>query len=115
MISSCIWELYEKLPGVLNVILQWVIFVWQVCTLLCRTIYERLASAFVDEMKEVYLKRVDEISPNIRYCAYSIGDETAIKDLMQMRMRSSGAGDTLTTRLDVSKEFSFTWFAFVRN
>ena len=66
-----------------------------------RTIYEKLANTFVDEMKDVYLQRVNEIAPNIRYCAYNIGDESAIDDLMQMRMKS-GQEDALTSRLDVS-------------
>lgn len=39
-----------------------------------RTIYEKLASAFTEEMAALYRQRVDEISPNIRYCAYNIGE-----------------------------------------
>lgn len=69
-------------------------------------IYEKLAGAFVDEKKDVYLSRVEEISPSIRYCAYSGGDETAVDDLKQMRMRS-GLGDTVTLALDVSFCFRF--------
>ncbi|KAK2181664.1 hypothetical protein NP493_386g05040 [Ridgeia piscesae] len=64
-----------------------------------KTIYEKLASTFVDELKDVYLQRVNEISPNIRYCAYNIGDESAINDLMEMRLKS-GQEDGLTNRLD---------------
>ena len=48
----------------------------------------------------MYLQRVNEISPNIRYCAYNIGDESAINDLMEMRLKS-GQEDGLTNRLDV--------------
>lgn len=46
------------------------------CVRLCfnRTIYEKLASAFTEEMAALYRQRVDEISPNIRYCAYNIGE-----------------------------------------
>ena len=54
----------------------------------------------MDELKDVYLQRVNEISPNIRYCAYNIGDESAINDLMEMRLKS-GQEDGLTNRLDV--------------
>lgn len=43
-------------------------------TLFVRTIYEKLASAFTEEMAALYRQRVDEISPNIRYCAYNIGE-----------------------------------------
>ena len=39
-----------------------------------RTIYEKLASAFTEELAVLYHQRVEEISPNIRYCAYNIGE-----------------------------------------
>lgn len=42
--------------------------------LLFRTIYEKLASAFTEEVAVLYRQRVEEISPNIRYCAYNIGE-----------------------------------------
>ncbi|XP_008415867.1 signal recognition particle subunit SRP68 isoform X1 [Poecilia reticulata] len=58
----------------------------------CKTIYEKLASAFTEEMAVLYRQRVDEISPNIRYCAYNIGDQNAINDLMQMRLTGGGGG-----------------------
>jgi len=41
--------------------------------LCCRTIYEKLANAFTEEQAVLYNQRVEEISPNIRYCAYNIG------------------------------------------
>ncbi|CAG5947341.1 unnamed protein product [Menidia menidia] len=56
------------------------------------TIYEKLASAFTEELALLYRQRVDEISPNIRYCAYNIGDQNAINDLMQMRLTGGGGG-----------------------
>ncbi|KAM4595526.1 signal recognition particle subunit SRP68 [Fundulus diaphanus] len=58
----------------------------------CKTIYEKLASAFTEELALLYRQRVDEISPNIRYCAYNIGDQNAINDLMQMRLTGGGGG-----------------------
>ncbi|XP_061737074.1 signal recognition particle subunit SRP68 isoform X1 [Nerophis ophidion] len=58
----------------------------------CKTIYEKLASAFTEELAALYRQRVDEISPNIRYCAYNIGDQNAINDLMQMRLTGGGGG-----------------------
>uniref|UniRef100_A0A3Q1HHQ5 Signal recognition particle subunit SRP68 n=1 Tax=Anabas testudineus TaxID=64144 RepID=A0A3Q1HHQ5_ANATE len=58
----------------------------------CKTIYEKLASAFTEELAVLYRQRVDEISPNIRYCAYNIDDPNAIKDLMQMRLTGGGGG-----------------------
>ena len=69
---------------------------------MCRTIYEGMAAAFVDDMKETYLGRVEEILPSIRYCAYNIGDESAVNDLMQMRLKNAAGGDVFISGLDVS-------------
>ncbi|XP_067860481.1 signal recognition particle subunit SRP68 [Heptranchias perlo] len=63
----------------------------------CKTIYEKLASAFTDEQAVLYHQRVEEISPNIRYCDYNIGDQSAMKELMQMRLRSGESGGLLDT------------------
>ncbi|KAG9460661.1 hypothetical protein GDO78_020349, partial [Eleutherodactylus coqui] len=68
---------------------------------LYRTIYEKLASAFTEEQAVLYNQRVDEISPNIRYCAYNIGDKTAMNELMQMRLRGGGAEGLLAEKLEV--------------
>lgn len=64
-----------------------------------KTIYEKLSGAFVDEIREVYVQRVEELSPNIRYCAYNIGDESAIEDLRKMRLKA-GSGDPMSSKLD---------------
>ncbi|XP_045841324.1 signal recognition particle subunit SRP68 isoform X2 [Meles meles] len=66
----------------------------------CKTIYERLASAFTEEQAVLYNQRVEEISPNIRYCAYNIGDQSAINELMQMRLRSGGTEGLLAEKLE---------------
>ncbi|XP_015254604.1 PREDICTED: signal recognition particle subunit SRP68 [Cyprinodon variegatus] len=66
----------------------------------CKTIYEKLASAFTEELAVLYRQRVDEISPNIRYCAYNIGDQNAINDLMQMRL-TGGGGGMMAEKLEV--------------
>lgn len=39
------------------------------------------------------------MNPNIRYCAYNIGDETAIKDLIDMKLKSTGS--ELAENIDV--------------
>lgn len=45
--------------------------------------------------------------PNIRYCAYNIGDETAINDLMKLRLSGKTSGeDLLAADLDV-RNFTF--------
>uniref|UniRef100_A0A2I3HDP1 Signal recognition particle subunit SRP68 n=1 Tax=Nomascus leucogenys TaxID=61853 RepID=A0A2I3HDP1_NOMLE len=66
----------------------------------CKTIYEKLASAFTEEQAVLYNQRVEEISPNIRYCAYNIGDQSAINELMQMRLRSGGTEGLLAEKLE---------------
>ncbi|KAL3877845.1 hypothetical protein ACJMK2_035489 [Sinanodonta woodiana] len=63
-----------------------------------KTIYEKLASAFTEDLQSLYLQRVSEIEPNIRYCAYNIGDESAIKDLIKMRRKAGG--DQLSSQID---------------
>uniref|UniRef100_A0A8C1CBL5 Signal recognition particle subunit SRP68 n=4 Tax=Cyprinidae TaxID=7953 RepID=A0A8C1CBL5_CYPCA len=68
--------------------------------LLIRTIYEKLASAFTEEQAVLYHQRVEEISPNIRYCAYNIGDQNAINDLMQMRLSAGGGGGMMAEKLE---------------
>ena len=70
------------------------------CAFHCRTIYEKLAGAFTEEQQLIYQQRVDEIAPNLRYCAYNIGDESALQDLQKMRV--AAGGDQLSSKLDVS-------------
>lgn len=50
-----------------------------------RTIYGKLCEAKTKEEGALYRQMNDDISPNIRYCAYNIGDESAMNDLIQMR------------------------------
>uniref|UniRef100_A0AAY4A5B0 Signal recognition particle subunit SRP68 n=1 Tax=Denticeps clupeoides TaxID=299321 RepID=A0AAY4A5B0_9TELE len=66
----------------------------------CKTIYEKLANAFTEEQAVLYYQRVEEISPNIRYCAYNIGDQDAINDLMQMRLSAGGGGGMIAEKLE---------------
>jgi len=66
-----------------------------------RTIYEKLSNAVCDTAKEIYVQRCEEIEPNVRYCAYNIGDESAVADLIKLRLKVRSE-DPLTSRLDVS-------------
>ena len=51
-----------------------------------KEIYERLASVSSHSTaKELYAGRVAELGPQLRFCAYNIGDKTAVEDLMRMR------------------------------
>ncbi|KAH7950433.1 hypothetical protein HPB49_023888 [Dermacentor silvarum] len=54
-----------------------------------QTIYEKLAQALGEVPRALYQQRVDELSPSLRYCAYNIGDETAITDLKRMRLQGN--------------------------
>ncbi|GIY51758.1 signal recognition particle subunit SRP68 [Caerostris darwini] len=66
-----------------------------------QTIYEKLSEALNEDEVILYKQRVEELIPNIRYCAYNIGDETAINDLLKMRLSGKTAGeDLLSNALD---------------
>lgn len=55
-----------------------------------QVVYEKLAAALPETERIIYKARVEELAPSLRYCAYNIGDTTAIDDLMQMRGQLSG-------------------------
>ncbi|XP_016913688.2 signal recognition particle subunit SRP68 [Apis cerana] len=55
-----------------------------------QVVYGKLASALSESEQIMYNARVEELAPSLRYCAYNIGDTTAIDDLMQMRGQLSG-------------------------
>ncbi|XP_012218352.1 signal recognition particle subunit SRP68 [Linepithema humile] len=55
-----------------------------------QVVYGNLASALPEAEQVVYKARVEELAPSLRYCAYNIGDTSAIDDLMQMRGQLSG-------------------------
>lgn len=70
--------------------------------LLCRTIYEQLARAVLEEHRVHYHQRVDEIAPSIRYCAYNIGDMPSdVKELTKLRVSMPGY-ELLASKIDVS-------------
>ncbi len=55
-----------------------------------------------EDQKALYSQRVEEIVPNIRYCAYNIGDMPSdITELMKMRTDTPGY-DMLASKIDVS-------------
>ena len=69
-----------------------------------------------DESQVFYSQKVDEIIPNIRYCNYNLGDETAKKDLVDMKLKST-TGAELAENIDVlisqTKENQITSFSEV--
>lgn len=62
---------------------------------LCQTIYEKLSSALNEEEQVVYKQRVEELKPNLRFCAYNIGDSTAQEDLVNLRNAGNADFDIL--------------------
>lgn len=66
-----------------------------------RTIYEQLGMAVSEEQRSLYSQRVEEITPNVRYCAYNMKDMPS--DLSElMKLRSSAHGDEmLASKIDV--------------
>ena len=46
-----------------------------------RNIYEKLASITSVDDSAIYRSRMDEIVPNLRYCAYNIGDASTKMDI----------------------------------
>ncbi|KAL3319180.1 signal recognition particle subunit srp68 [Cichlidogyrus casuarinus] len=48
------------------------------------TIYSGLSKSADDDFRELYLSRIEELTPQIRYCAYNIGDKDAATDLRKM-------------------------------
>lgn len=53
-----------------------------------------------DDSQVFYLQKVDEINPNIRYCNYNLGDESAKKDLLDLKLKSA-TGSELAENIDV--------------
>lgn len=70
--------------------------------LLSQTIYEKLASALNEEEQVLYKQRVEELNPNLRYCAYNIGDSSAQQDLLNMR--SQGGKSELDALIAQTRE-----------
>jgi signal recognition particle subunit SRP68 len=70
-------------------------------------VYKKLALALPEDEQPVYKSRVEELAPSLRFCAYNIGDESAIDDLLQMR--GHGQGDLLAN-LDVRPHLPFLFF-----
>ena len=66
-----------------------------------RTIYEKLGGAVSEEQRTLYTQRVEEISPNVRYCAYNMGDtQTDISQIMKLASDAPGY-DMLASKIDV--------------
>lgn len=71
--------------------------------LLAQTIYEKLASALNEDEQILYNQRVEELNPNLRYCAYNIGDSTAQQDILNI-MRGKGGKSELDMLIAQTRE-----------
>ncbi|CAG0888244.1 unnamed protein product [Cyprideis torosa] len=60
-----------------------------------KTIYEKLMDALPEEDREAYQAKLVEIRPSLRFCAYNIGDESAVEDLRAMREQGGEGIDHL--------------------
>ncbi|KAH9591576.1 signal recognition particle subunit srp68 [Schistosoma haematobium] len=67
-----------------------------------QAIYDVLLQMVDEDSQAVYKSRIDDLLPQIRYCAHSIGDETAATDLQRMRNQASD-GLTLLSELQLDQ------------
>jgi len=59
-----------------------------------KKIYEKLSAALKgDDSQIFYSVKVEEITPNIRYCNYNLGDESAKKDLIDMKFKTEAGSE----------------------
>ncbi|CAH8875215.1 unnamed protein product [Trichobilharzia szidati] len=70
-----------------------------------QAIYDVLLQMVDEDSRSVYKSRIDDLLPQIRYCAHSIGDETAADDLQRMRNQASD-GLTLLSELQLDQLLS---------
>lgn len=59
-----------------------------------QVVYENLVKALPEDEQILYKNRIDEIAPSLRYCAYNIGENINMNDLLEMR------GQGMLTDLD---------------
>uniref|UniRef100_A0A182LVI5 Signal recognition particle subunit SRP68 n=1 Tax=Anopheles culicifacies TaxID=139723 RepID=A0A182LVI5_9DIPT len=58
-----------------------------------QVIYENLAQAMPEEEQTVYRAKVEELKPSLRYCAYNVGENATVKDLLEMRGQAGLLGN----------------------
>lgn len=64
------------------------------CLSHAKTIYERISATVDEDTRALYRQRVEETNPQIRFCAYNIGDESAVEDLIKVRLRARQTNST---------------------
>ena len=73
-----------------------------------QVIYENLAQALPEEEQAIYKAKVDELTPSLRYCAYNIGENASMNDLLEMR--GQGLLENLSTLVAQTKTESMEAF-----
>ncbi|QQP38700.1 Signal recognition particle subunit SRP68, partial [Caligus rogercresseyi] len=74
-----------------------------------RTLYHNLSLSLDEEEARNYKKKVEEILPNLRYCAYNIGDDSARKDLLTMPRAGRELDELIHQTLQSSKLVDIEW------
>lgn len=65
-----------------------------------KNIYEKLSLALKGDDSQIYYnQKCEEIEPNLRYCSYKLGDKSAQKDLINLKLKST-AGSQLSETID---------------
>lgn len=71
--------------------------------------YQKLGGVVSEEQRQLYTQRVEEITPNLRYCAYNIGGmPTDVTELMKFRTDGSGS-NILASKIDVCSHVHVQW------
>lgn len=63
-------------------------------------VYENLINTLPEEEQIIYKARIDELGPSLRYCAYNIGENASMDDIM---MHGHGMLDNLSALIAQSK------------
>lgn len=69
-------------------------------------VYENLVNALPEEEQFVYKSKVDELTPSLRYCAYNIGGNANMDDLIKMRGGRQGLLNDLDALISQTKNQS---------
>ncbi|CAB4064511.1 SRP68 [Lepeophtheirus salmonis] len=62
-----------------------------------------------EEESRIYKKKVEEIVPNLRFCAYNIGDDSARKDILSMPRAGRELDELIHQTLQSSKLIDIEW------
>lgn len=85
--------------------------------IVAKSIYEKLSLALRgDDSQIFYNQKCEEIEPNLRYCSYKLGDKSAQKDLINLKLKSavgSELSETIDTLISETKEKQVITFSEV--